>query len=151
MCEGIFDITDSGDPIILIATKNATELNAKKLLLHEFSHFLQWKDGFMQTIESVIDGWKIFDKWIGGKNYPVEVIDTAHKAILLLEYDAEIRSLQLARQLNIDIGPEDEYIREANDYITFLRCVRKTRDWSYPFPRGECKEKFTPEQILSGG
>jgi hypothetical protein len=133
-CEGTFQVSKKGNPVIAIAM-GAFDDDYDRLLtlMHEFCHFLQWKDGFWNDVHKESEGWDVVDKYIRytRKKIQKEDVKKAREAVLLLEYDAEIRTLDLARCLSIDIDSEN-YIRDANNYILQIKWAIETKSWKFP-------------------
>lgn len=146
---GTFDITKKGNPIICIAVQGHTQLELRRLLLHEYAHFLQLRDSFVLICEDIIKGWDILDKWLKGKEYSEEELQAARNCILVIEYDAEIRTIQIARVLDTDIGDVEEYIKNAYSYITSIKNTFKTRIWTEYTELNLCNRKLLPEEILA--
>lgn len=145
---GTFDVSKNGNPIISMAIKGHTKLELKRILLHEYAHYLQWVDGFMDEAESNIKGWDILDKWLSGKNYTKQELFAARNCVILLEYDAEIRTIQLARNLDINLGSEKDFLNSAHSYVTFLKYVFLTREWASYDILDLCHKKLRPQEIL---
>jgi hypothetical protein len=109
-------------PEICMATIGYTQLELVKTILHEYAHFLQWEDGFLELIgDDETTGWGVFNSWIGGKEFSKKDLNKAEKAISIIEYDAEIRTIELSEDLGIDIGDYDDYIRDAYGYLCTIK------------------------------
>jgi len=63
---GNFGVTEFG-PIINVSIKNKKSIEYTAILLHEFGHFLQLKDGFLTKIENVCDAYDIYHLWMNKK------------------------------------------------------------------------------------
>lgn len=120
---------DERGSIIEVAVKGHTKEMVNATLIHEFAHFLQSVDGFMSYINDNYGGWAKFTAWVEGKNFSEEEVIRARDGILLLEYDAEVRTLKLASQLSIDIGPRSDYIRAINAYMADIKFTAEKRRW----------------------
>jgi len=120
---------DERGSIIEVAVKGHTKEMVNATLIHEFAHFLQSVDGFMSYINDNYGGWAKFTAWVEGKNFSEEEVIRARDGILLLEYDAEVRTLKLASQLSIDIGPRADYIRAVNAYMADIKFTAEKRRW----------------------
>lgn len=123
---GYFDIED-GKPLIRIARDVKTRLEFTQLLLHEYSHYLQWKDGYLGRVENICNGWDILDRWLAGEEFSHADLYRARNSILLIEYDAEIRTVKLSRQFKIDIGAS--YLNNAHSYIGSIKNAFRKREW----------------------
>lgn len=132
-CMGTFDISKKGNPIISLAINGHTKMELRQLLLHEYAHFLQWEDGTLKEIEGpkYKEGWDHLDEWLRGKYRSKDKIIYSRNASLFIEYDAEMRTLDLAQKLNVDIGSHKDYIRESNSYILLIKWSALYRKWSY--------------------
>jgi len=148
-CTGTFDISKAGNPIISVATKGQRRIDLIRILLHEYAHYRQWKDGFMGKAELISKGWDTLDKWLKGKQYTNNQLYMARNCVVLIEYDAEIRTVQLSRNLGIDLGDNEDFLDNAHSYISHLKNVFRTRNWSRYKQLDLCNIKLTPEQILA--
>lgn len=148
-CMGTFDVSKKGNPIICLATLNHGRLELIRTLLHEYGHYCQWKDGFLSHAEGNVKGWDILDKWLRGKKYSKPELLRARNCVLLIEYDAEIRTIQLARALNIDIGDVEAYCNDAHSYIAHLKKVFVTRKWEQYGRLEMIEKKLTPREVLA--
>ena len=131
-CVGTFDLTKSGQPLICLATKGNSKLELCRILLHEYAHFLQWHEGFLSQLTTPHDdGWDILDRWLAGEKFTPDDIKIGRISVLLIEYDAEMRTIELANQLNVDIGSQQDYLNAAYAYLTFLKWVFLKRHWGF--------------------
>lgn len=150
-CAGTFDITKSGNPLICIATKGHTRQELMQLLLHEYAHFLQWKSGFLHKLEGpdLKDGWDVFDKWFKRiKRYNDKQLKHSRNAIVLIEYDADLRVLVLAKELGIDIGSHKDYIANAYSYVTLIKWAFKNKKWGCHPDSGFSGKVRSPLEVL---
>ena len=95
-CQGMFYFDAKETPMIKIAKGNTTQQEAFGVLIHEYSHFLQWRDN------SKI--WNKFDE----ENFSFDDVilkpkKNKDKLLLLinLEADCERRSIKIIRKNNI--------------------------------------------------
>jgi hypothetical protein len=96
--------------------------------VHEYCHLTQWVDKapvYTKASKYLI----ALDKWIEGKNLPIEVVDAAIKGIVDLELDNEKRAVAMIRKYNLNID-KDKYIKKANAYLYFYHWMKETRRWS---------------------
>jgi hypothetical protein len=151
-CTGTFDITKKGNPLICLATKGHTQKELLQILLHEYAHFLQWKTGLLHKLEGpdLKGGWDILDLWLRHKKkYTKEQLKKARDAVVLVEYEADIRATELSVKLGVDIGSHSDYIANSHSYITLIKWAAKYREWG-----GHPGESYfdgrikTPEEIL---
>ena len=121
-CTGYFD-DESRTLEVAMKQKDSLEL-----LVHEYCHLTQWVDKapvYTKASKYLI----ALDKWIEGKNLPIEVIDAAIKGIVDLELDNEKRAVAMIRKYNLNID-KDKYIKKANAYLYFYHWMKETRRWS---------------------
>lgn len=133
-CEGTFSITENGNPVISLAMRGFKNEKHKILtLLHEFAHFVQWKTGYWDLVHRENDGWDTVDKYIRyvRKRISEDEIKKARRTVLLLEYDAEMRTINLARYFSIPID-ESEYLQWANNYMLQIKWALENKEWKYP-------------------
>jgi hypothetical protein len=152
-CSGTFDITKRGTPLICLATKGHADKQLAQLLLHEYAHFLQWKDGFLHKLEGkdFKEGWNILDLWLShNKKFTDIQLKNARDAVILIEYDADIRVLALSKELNIDIGNHNDHMADAYSYITLIKWAIKNKRWGQ-HPGGDYFDGRirSPKEILS--
>ncbi len=152
-CVGTFDIAKNGNPLICLATKGHTHIELMQILLHEYAHFLQWEEGFLHKLEGedLKKGWDVFDLWLRKKKkYSPEELVRSRNAVLLIEYDADLRVIDLAKELNIDIGSHIEHLENAYSYIVLIKWAFKNRKWdSHPGAGAFSGAPRTPKQILA--
>lgn len=107
---------------INIATKGLSNKMITSTLLHEYAHFLQWKEGFSQYIDGICWSYEIHYDWIRGKR---ELTDDekqmARNAMLAIEYDAEMRSYDLGLELKPKDFDPDFHLQEAACYMAHLK------------------------------
>jgi len=152
-CAGTFDITKKGNPLICLTTKGHTQQELLQLLLHEYAHFLQWRAGFLHQLEgeNLKLGWVVIDLWLKDKRkYTYKELLWARNAILLIEYDADIRVLELSHKLGVDIGSHDTHMANAYSYVTLIKWAIKNKRWSdYPGDASFSGRVRTPQEILA--
>jgi|SRR5690606_11846386 len=144
---GYFDIED-GSPVIRIAKYGQSMLEFSQLLLHEYAHFLQWKDGFLPAIDDICDGWDILDRWLAGEEFGHEQLYVARNSILLIEYDAEIRTVELAKKFHINIGGAS-YFNNAHSYISSIKDAFRRRQWGQYTILNMHYRKLKPLELLA--
>jgi hypothetical protein len=147
-CMGTFDISKRGNPIISLAIQDSSPLERRRVLLHEYGHYKQWQSGFLSACEREIKGWDVLDKWLCGMEFSEQDLVLARNCICLIEYDAEIRTVQLSRSLGVDIGREEDYLDSAHSYISHLKHVFMTRNWCNYEQLGLCHKKLSPGAAL---
>jgi len=128
-----FDVSNS-TPIIKVAVKGRDSFDYLTLVLHEYSHFLQWKEDSVvwnDTFLGIQDVYNIADLWIRRE---MELTPRTKKrifeALANLEYDAELRTLSYIEKFGLgEYGDVPKYIREANAYILSYRMSMYARKW----------------------
>jgi hypothetical protein len=121
---------DVGKPSIHVTTKGHSREMVNATLVHEFAHYLQYQDGFLGRINSTYGGWSKFTSWLEeGKEYSSEEVALCRSGVLTIEFDAELRTLDLAVELGVDIGPRGDYIRAINAYMTDIKFAFEKREW----------------------
>lgn len=125
---GTFHPTPMGG-LISIALDGWHQREISVVLLHEFGHFLQWKEGFMAEVDSIIDGWTVFQEWLEGKKFPAKTLEDALNAILSLEYDAYVRGWDVTKILRIYPCAGAFYWNIAHSYISYIKYAFLTRTW----------------------
>lgn len=152
-CEGTFQISKKGNPVISIAMKGFETDNDRLLtLLHEFAHYIQWVTGYWGILHRETDGWDIVDKFLRYKRRKLsqEEIIKARRSVLLLEYDAELRTISLAKFFSIPID-ELGYLQSANAYILQIKWALETKKWGSEIERYDDIDAgvFTVENLLA--
>ncbi len=152
-CAGTFDISKKGNPLICLAIKGHTRQELLQLLLHEYAHFLQWKEGILHRFEGkdLKLGWDTLDLWLGHKKkFSKAQLSWARDAIILIEYDADIRVIEMACELGVDIGSHRTHMANAYSYVTLIKWAAKNRKWgSHPGEDYFDGRIRTPKEILS--
>lgn len=124
---GTFYIAEKG-PLITLALQGHPYKKRLEYLLHEFGHFYQWKDGFMDILDNICDAWYLWERWIDRK---IELSHIEKKAvrntILAIEWDAEERVLNLAKNLDITDFDVNHHLQGANSYVLAVKWSFKHR------------------------
>jgi len=141
---GTFDYNDNG-PIICVANKNIPPKKRIETLLHEYGHFLQWQDGFLQYLDGICDGYEVFEKWVNGKEYSAMEIQIARNLVLTIEYDAEKRAIDIGEFLQPDNWSRDYILMGAQSYVTGIKWDFLNRKNTLKLPH---RKHFKPK-ILS--
>lgn len=95
------------------------------VFVHEYAHFLQWKESCSIWKESE-DASERFDEWLDGKDVTVTIEDI--RLIQKLELDCDRRSLDLIIKNKLPIDTA-RYIKESNSYILSYNLIFKERDF----------------------
>lgn len=125
-CGGWFDCENKE---LLVALDNPMGF---EILIHEFSHYLQWKnhkDWFLKHNGGV----GILFGWLETTNYSEDILDLAWRDTVAIELHCEEQSVWLieTKDLPVDL---DKYKRAANAYLLFYQFVRSKRLWSKKSP-----------------
>jgi hypothetical protein len=120
-CGGYFDY--SGKEFV-VALKNRKGF---EIMIHEYCHFLQWKENRKYFLKLIKDCGILFD-WLDGKFYKKKIINEAVRGVIELEWDCEKRAIELIKKYKLDVDIE-EYSQSANCYLLFYHIVRKYRKW----------------------
>ena len=127
-CGGYF----SSDPLELGV---ATMVNYKDFLsglVHEFSHFEQWRDEspyFLKEYKGM-DAGNVLFHWLQGKEYKKETINTCIDIIRDCELDCDRRAVENIRKFKLPLGIK-EYCKKSSGYIYFHNFVKISRNWEY--------------------
>ena len=85
------------------------------LLLHEFCHFWQWKDGFLGRKDDL--GNQIYTRILNGEEVTPAERERARKLVAYSEYDCERRTAYLLKKWKLEeIISSKDYVRSANTY-----------------------------------
>lgn len=149
---GTFHENEKG-PIICVATRGVDTQRCIETLLHEFGHFLQWKDGFMDYLDSICDAYNVHDRWINKK---IELTERElliiRNTILVMEYDAEKRGCEQGRWLEPEGFTREFYMRGAAAYMDAIKWefARRIPTSSAPERAEYGIETLTNEELLGG-
>lgn len=129
-CSGYFD--DKNLKLVCaIGTKKPEDWFGT--LLHEYSHFEQWKEQCSAWVNSQpkngINSDELMDQWLSGKDF--DNITEVLESIAYLEFDCEQRTSYKMNLFN-DIFNVEDYIQKANAYVAFYKILSKTRKWYNP-------------------
>lgn len=141
---------DYPEPEICMAISGYTQQELVKTILHEYAHFLQWEEGMLEPFNEERNfGWEIFNKWLKGKEFTQKTLDRARVIISLIEYDAEMRTIELSTDLGVDIGSHRAYMKDAYGYLATIKWSFLNRDWPCYYFDGELfdTDYLKPEDI----
>lgn len=133
-CAGWFD---GSRKEFVIAMKNKL---AFEVMVHEYSHYRQWKDT-KRYFNKLSKGCDIFFDWLDGTFYTKAVVQGALSDVIELEWDCECRALELIKTYKLDIDV-NEYCKAANAYLMYYHMVHDQRIWlkdRSPYSRAICK------------
>jgi len=107
--------TDIGEEEFVVAMKHHMSF---EILIHEYCHFLQWKNDreFWDNSCEYYD--TLFD-WIANPTLEIseEDLNKSLHTILSIEHDCEKRVLKLVKNNPIENFNQDQYIRAINAYL----------------------------------
>lgn len=106
-------------PHIKVALKGRPWPKTIQLIVHEYCHYWQWKDGFLDHKDD--DGNIIYSHILEGDPVTAKQRDKASKLVRISEYDCEIRTGSLfapePKGWNLEsIFSQAEHIKSANTY-----------------------------------
>jgi hypothetical protein len=110
-CHGIFEFNSRDEPIIKVAIGNKTRDQGFGVLIHEYCHFLQWREGSQIWKEFEESNFSIDDVIKNPKKFKKEIL-----LLIKLESDCERRVIKLIKKY--DLFCPKQYAREAN-FILF--------------------------------
>lgn len=106
-CHGIFELNSKEEPIIKVAIGNKSKEQGLGVLIHEYCHFIQWRDK--------VQVWRDFEE----SDFSIQdVIDSPKKckreilSLIKLEADCEKRVIKLIKKHKLFCPLQ--YAREAN-------------------------------------
>lgn len=119
------------DPHIKIATKGRSKREVVSVLLHEFAHFCQWRDGFSKYFDGICWPHQLLDDWIEGEVKLSKREQAMVRATMLaVEYDAELRSYAMGLELGVKNFDPDYHLSEAQSYMAAIKwAFENKKDW----------------------
>lgn len=99
-------------------------------LVHEFSHFEQWKEKSPYFINGKrhIDSWDITNRWIAGEDFTRRTIKKCINEVRNCELDCERRAVENIKKFNLPINIKS-YCKKASAYIHFHNFMKRKRIW----------------------
>ncbi len=69
--------------------------------------------------------------------------------MVLIEYDADLRAIEIACDLGIDMGSHEEHMANSYSYVTLIKWAFKNKHWTY-YPDNSYFDRYirSPQQIL---
>ena len=131
----------SGTPALSISVGKPIE-KWLPVLVHEYSHFTQWKESAKVWMDLATGEENYIWEWIEGKSYPLDYIKTLIKKVRDMELDCEKRTVENIKKFNLPINYR-LYVRASNAYICFYSYMLLKRKW-YHIGR----EPYTNTKIL---
>jgi len=120
-CSGYFD-----EEKVVVASKNRHWLS---VLVHEYSHFLQWKKRDEEYEDMFINGKDcngIIDDWLDGEEYRPSTIEKAFIKVRRMEKTCDMIALSLIRKYKLPIN-EEYFTRHANCHVYYYHMMERTR------------------------
>jgi len=101
--------------------------NSIQTLVHEYCHFLQWKNKkkFWKKYGGN-DG--SLDEWLNGKEFSKHKITRFIKNTIRIERDCEKKTVSILKKYKIKFD-EKEYIKQSNVYILSYWYIKEYRKW----------------------
>jgi hypothetical protein len=99
-----------------------------EILIHEYCHFLQWKNSRQFWNEHLVSYDILFD-WIADQTMVVEEtnLQKSLESILTIEHDCESRVLKMIKNNPIENFDTQKYIRAVNAYLMSYHLNRELR------------------------
>jgi len=132
-CEGerINGFFDTEPPHTLAVATNHRMSLWLKVLVHEYSHFEQWRFNAPLWREGYVGGEDssglLFD-WLGGKKFSRKKLLKIIKRTQACEWDCERRTLENIKRFSLPLDT-GEYAQYANAYVYFYTWVGIRRKW----------------------
>lgn len=131
---GYFEPKEKG-PLISLAIKTVPLKKRIEALLHEFGHYLQWRDGFMGYLDGICDSYGLWDEWL---EHEIELSDLefqfVRNSVLVMEYDAERRGYGQGKILRPEGFDETYYLQGAEAYMDSIKWTFATRTYTSEVP-----------------
>lgn len=115
----------SEDKVLEVATCQSTE-DFILTFIHEYCHFLQWRDHYYLFRKSSKD-LLIFERFLNIRKLTNRV-NAAINLVQQLELNCEKRVIALLESYKIDCN-YDLYIQKSNAYILFYAVIKHTKKW----------------------
>lgn len=114
-----------------------------EVLVHEFCHYTQFRDGLFADINT-----DLFDEWLAGKKMWKKKVMVEVKALQLCELDCEMRVVSFLKKHKVKFD-EKNYIRAANAYVMLYNVCLKLRKWIVNGPRKSPEIlEFVPDEWI---
>jgi len=137
---------DEPKPRILLAIKGRSRKEKVSVLLHEYGHFCQWRDGFSKYLDGICWPHQVLDDWLTGYiELSTRELKMVRNSMLTIEYDAELRSYYLGKELGVKGFNPAYHLREAQSYMAAIKwAFAHRKDWKKKAPY-----KLFPAKILT--
>lgn len=139
-CSGLFYLDNNENPILKIA-KGSNPDQWVGILIHEYCHFLQWRDN--------VKVWRVFsegsasfdDLMLNPKKYKKEIID-----LISLELDCEKKTVKIIKANNyFDV---DLYIKNANAILLKYVYLYYKNKWPNNLSKFKKVQNKCPNKLL---
>lgn len=150
-CIGVF--YEDPEPHIKLATKNSSNKKKVSVLLHEYAHFLQWRDGFSRYLDGICWPHQIFNDWVDRYVELTErEVKMCRNTMLFIEYDADMRAFDIGMTMRPHGFDPEYHLRESQSYCNAIKWAwDKRKDWTkrpnwkyWPAKRLTHEELFAP-------
>jgi hypothetical protein len=139
-CYGMFEFNYKDNPVIKVAIGNKSNERWFGVLIHEYCHFLQWRES------SKI--WKNFEECNFNIDQIIKNPKKFKKEILILlrlEADCERRAVRLIKEY--ELFDETEYVKEANAVLYKYGFLYTDHFWPKGNPELKDCEYLCPDKI----
>lgn len=121
-CYGVFEFNIRDEPVLKVATGNKTSDQALGVLIHEYCHFLQWREGAKVWKEFEECNFSIDDVIKSPKKFKSEIL-----LLIKLEAECERRVVKLVKKYEL-FCPK-QYAKEANCILFKYAFLYKKGYW----------------------
>lgn len=140
-CSGLFYLDSNDNPIIKVAKGNLKEEEWFGVLIHEYCHFLQWRDD-SKTWSKFSDYDVTYSQiLLKPEKYKKELI-----ALFELEIDCEKRTFNIIK--NNDLFDYKKYAQTANAILYKYAILYKNDKWPEDNRKYKKVQEFCPSKIL---
>jgi hypothetical protein len=139
-CYGMFEFNFKDIPIIKVAVGNKTNERWFGVLIHEYCHFLQWREQSKLWTDFEDSNFNIEEIINNPKKFKKEIL-----TLIRLEADCERRVVQLIRKYGL--FDEKEYAKEANAVLYKYGFLYTDHFWPKGNPELRNCEELCPDRI----
>lgn len=140
-CSGLFYLDSKDNPVLKIATGASSEEESFGVLIHEYCHFIQWRDD--------LEVWNKFGDYdvsysqiiLKPEKYKKELV-----ALMNLEIDCEKCAFNIIK--NNKLFNHEEYAKSANAILYKYAFLYKYGKWPDNYKNYKKVEDFCPKAIL---
>ena len=122
-----------------------------EILIHEYSHLQQWKEGLFLGDKEWLKQQVLFWEWLEGKNIRKCRLTESIRAVATCEIDCENRSVKTLSKIRGSRRRIRPYIQEANVCLYYYGIVEETRKWykTFPYNNRQLISQVPPNRILT--